>query len=99
MLAREIEQQPDDLVFQPAQPLGAAASVAVVEQELFGFGAAVGERRFQPLRDCRASLAVAAAARSRELVEPGRDCANVDQFVARAGMGGMLDGYIHGSGI
>ena len=40
MLAREVEQQADDLVFQPAQPLGAAPAVAILEQQLLGLGAA-----------------------------------------------------------
>ena len=32
MLARELETDADDFVFHPAQPLGAAAAVAVFQQ-------------------------------------------------------------------
>jgi len=40
MLDGELEQDADDLVFHPAQLLGAAAAVAILEQQLFGLGAA-----------------------------------------------------------
>ena len=41
MLARELVQEADDLVFHPAQPLGAAAAVTILEQNPLGLGAAV----------------------------------------------------------
>ena len=49
MLAHEFEQDADDLVFHPAQPLGAAAAMTILEQKLFGLGAALIERVLEPL--------------------------------------------------
>ena len=46
MLARELEQQADDFVFQPAQQLGASPAVPVPEQQLLGLGAAFDKRDF-----------------------------------------------------
>ena len=71
MLAREVEQQADDLVFHPAQPLGAAPAVAILEQQLLGLGAAVGECCFQALRHRRTQLALAAGVRPWR-ASPGR---------------------------
>ena len=50
VLARELEEQADDLVLHAAEPLGAAAAMAVLEQQWLGLGAAVGQRSLQPLR-------------------------------------------------
>ena len=88
MLAREFEQQADDFVFQPAQPLGAAAAVPVLEQQLLGLGAAFDKRRLQPLRQRRTQFALAAAVRLDQLLQVGGQRACVDQ-IARA-PGGVL---------
>ena len=71
------------VVFHPAQPLGAAAAVAVLEQQLLGLGAALDQRGFEPLRHRRAQLALAAGMLLGELFQFGGDGAHVDQ-VARA---------------
>ncbi len=71
MLARELVQDADDLVFHPAQPLGAAAAVTILQQQLLGLGAAVGERGLQPLRQQRAQFAVAAAMGLGQLFQVG----------------------------
>ncbi len=85
MLAREFEQQADDFVFQPAQPLGAAPSVAVVEQQLLGFGAAFVERGLQPLRQRGTQFAPAAAMGLGQAFQVGGDRAEVDQFARMPG--------------
>ncbi len=94
MLAREVEQQADDLVFQPADPLGAAAAVAVLEQQLLGLGAAGDERGLQPLRHRRAQFALVAACALGQLFQVGGDGARVDQFARRPrnGFGRRGDG-------
>ena len=43
MLAGEVVQDADDLVLHEAEPLGAAAAVAVLEQQVLGDGAAFGD--------------------------------------------------------
>ena len=86
MLARELEQQADDGVFHLAQPFGAAAAVAVLQQQLLGLGAALDQRGFEPLRHGRAQLLLAAGMVLGELIELGGDGAHVDQ-VARAPLG------------
>ena len=95
MLARELEQQADDLVFHPAQPLGAAPAVPVLEQQLLGLGAAVVERGLQPLRQRGAQFALAAAVGLGEAFQVGGDGAGVDQF-ARAP--GRMLGRVRGAG-
>ena len=86
MLARELEQQADDGVFHLAQPLGAAAAVAVFQQQFLGLGAAFDQRGLQPLRDGRAQFLLAAGMVLGEFFELGGDGARVDQ-VARARAG------------
>ena len=85
MLAHEIEQDADDLVFQPAQPLGAAAAVAVLEQQLFGFGAALVQRPLQPLRQRGAQFPLPTTVRFGEVVEIRDDGTSVDQICGAAG--------------
>ena len=86
MLAREFEQDADDLVFHPAQPFGAAAAVTVLQQQLLGLGAAVGQRDLEPLRQQRAQLALVAGVSLGEFFEVGGKRARVDQIVRpRAG--------------
>ncbi len=80
VLARELEQQADDLVFQPAQPFGAAAAVTVLEQQQLGLGAAFDERGLQPLRQRGAQFALAAAVAFGEPFQVGGDGAAVDQL-------------------
>jgi hypothetical protein len=81
MPAGEIEQQADDLVFHPAQTLGATAAVAVREQPLLGPGAAFIERDLQALRHCGAQAGFVAAAPGRgEFFQLGAERACVDQL-------------------
>ena len=87
MLDGELEQDADDLVFHRAQPLGAAAAVAIHEQQLFGLGAAVVERGFQPLRQRSQQFALAAAMRLGERFQVGGNGARVDQFDRSPGRG------------
>ncbi len=79
MLARELEQQADDLILQPAQPLGAAPAVAILEQQQFGLGAPFVERGLQPLRQRGAQFALAAVGLG-ELFQVGGDGAAIDQL-------------------
>ena len=89
MLDRELEQDADDLVFHPAQPLGAAAAVAILEQQLLGLGAAVVERGLQPLRQRRAQFALAAGMRLGEQFQVGGDGrASINSIAARDGAAG-----------
>ena len=85
MLAREIEQDADDLVFHPAQTLGAAAAVAVFQQQLLGLAAALVERRFQPLRDVRAQFTLAADMGLGEFFKIRNDGAGIDQVAGVPG--------------
>ena len=85
MLARELEQDADDLVFHPAQPLGAAAAVAVFQQQLLGLVAALVERCLQPLRDASAQFALAADMGLGEFFEIRDDGAGIDQVAGVPG--------------
>jgi len=85
MLAHEVEQDADDLVFQPADALGAAPAVAVLEQQLLGLGAALDQRGLQTLRHGRAQFALAAAMDLGEFFQIGDDGAGIDQFARAPG--------------
>ena len=87
MLAHEFEQDADDLVFHPAQPIGATATVAVLQQKLFGLSAAFDQRRLQPLRQRGAQFDVIAAMRLGECFQVGDDGAAVNEFGRRPGGG------------
>jgi hypothetical protein len=82
MFTREFEQDADDLVFHPAEALGAAPSVAVLEQQLLGLGTAVGQRNLELLRHQGAQVALVAGMSLGELLEIGGDRMRVDE-VAR----------------
>jgi hypothetical protein len=58
---RELVDDADRLILHEAQPLGAAAAVAILAQALFGHGAACPERGLEALGDRRAQLALAPA--------------------------------------
>ncbi len=85
MLARELEQQADDLVFQLAHPLGAAPAVAILQQQLLGLGAAFIEGGLEPLGDRGAHVALVADVALGELFQVGGDGAAIDQFARRLG--------------
>ena len=67
MFCRELEQQADDFVLQEAEAFGAVSAVTVLQQQFFGPLAAIGERRLEPYRDCRAHLALAAGVAAGDL--------------------------------
>ena len=78
-----------------AEPLGAAAAVAVLQQHLLGAGAALDQRGLQPLRDRGAHSRSRPAIFVREPLEFGRARVGVDDCGgARASAGesmGMRD--------
>ena len=84
MLANEIEQQSDDVVFHPAQPLGATPSVPVFEQKLFGALTSAGERGLDALSQ-RAPQFVGAGMLARQLLKLGRKRALINEVVAARG--------------
>ena len=94
MLAHELEQNTDDLVFHLAQPLGAATAMTILEQKLFRLGAAFDQRRLEPLRQRRAQFDVVAGSVFGELFEIGDDGAAVDQLGRRPGGGSSGFGRI-----
>ena len=94
MLGGEFEQDADDLVLHDAEPLGAAASVPVLEQQFLGLGAALDQRGFQILRDGGAQFALAPAEFRGELFEIGGGLAGVEN-VGRAAR--RLSDCQHGS--
>ena len=80
LAADEFEQDADDLVLHLAQPLGAAAAVAVLEQQLLGARAGLRERELQPLRHRGAQFALAAGMGLRQRLEIGDDRRRVDEL-------------------
>ncbi len=88
VLADELVEDADDLVLQAAQPLGAVPAVAVLEQQLLGDDARVGERRLQALRHRDAQLALASVKVPRQRLERGLHRGRVDQV---AGVSRMFD--------
>ena len=69
----ELVHQADDLILHQAQPLGAAAAVAVLQQQVFGRGAAFDQRGLEPFGHRGAEIAFVAGMRLGERVEVGRD--------------------------
>ena len=92
MLAREFVEQTDDLVFHPAQALGAAAAVAVLQQHLFRARAAFVERGLQPRRQRGAQFALAAIVGLGEPLQVGGNRLRIDQIAGspRCGFGRPL---------
>ena len=84
MLADEIEQQPDNVVFQAAQPLGATPPVPVFKQKLLGALTSAGERRLDALSQ-RAPQFISAGVLARQLFKLGRERGFVDEIVAAMG--------------
>jgi hypothetical protein len=80
MLARELVNDADDLILHEAQPLGAAPSLAVMQQQALGGGAPLRERDLEPLHHRRAQFGLAAGAGVGEAFEVGGDGAIVEQF-------------------
>ena len=90
---REGVDHPDDLVLHLAQPRGAAAAMAVLEQQPLGFGAAFGKHRLEALGDRGAQLAlVAEVASFVQLVDDG-----VGDRTGRPARAGQLEGLGHAS--
>ena len=80
MRARELVHQPDDLVLHEAQPLGAAPSVPVADEQAFGDGAPLDQRSLEALADRRAQVRLIAGVRLGDLFEVGGDGRGVEQF-------------------
>ncbi len=80
----KIEQDADDLILHPAQPLGAEPAVAVLQQQLFGVRAGRDQRRLEALRHRRAQFALASGKSRGERLKVGGDRRGIDQFDAGA---------------
>ena len=64
----------------PTQPLGAAATVAVFQQQRFGLFARLHQRCFEALRHGGAQFALAPGIGRRERLKVGDDRRGIDQF-------------------
>ena len=95
MLGGEFEQDADDLILHDAEPLGAAASVPVLEQQFFRLGAALDQRGFQILRDGGAHVALAPAEFRGELFKIGRGLVGVEDSAAARGVE-RASAWVHG---
>ena len=80
MDARELVHQPDDLVLHEAQPLGAAPSMPVADEQAFGDGAPLDQRSLKAPADRRAQVRLIAGMRLGDLFEVGGDGRGVEQF-------------------
>jgi hypothetical protein len=80
----EVEQDADDLVLHPAQPLGAAPPVAVLKQQIGGMRARGRQRRFQPQRHRGAQLALATGMGVRQRLKIGGERFRIDQVAGEA---------------
>ena len=76
----ELEEDADDLVLGLAQPLGAAAAVTVLEQQLIGACARLRQRRFEARHDRGAQFPLAPGVDRGERFEIGDDRGAVDEF-------------------
>ena len=72
-LAREFEQDTDDVVLHLTQPFGAAPAVAVLQEQLFGMFARLRQRRFKTLGHGRAQFALTSGISRRERLKVGDD--------------------------
>ena len=73
VLGGELEQHADDLVLHEADPLGAAPSVAVLDQQALGRGASLHQRGLEAPRDREPEFALVAAMDVGQKLELGRD--------------------------
>jgi hypothetical protein len=80
VFASELEQDADDLVFHPAETFRAAATVTVLQQQLLGLGAAVGQGNLEFLRYQGAQVAFVAGVSLGEILKFGGDRTHIDQF-------------------
>ena len=90
MFAREFEQNTDDFVFHPAETFCAPPPVAILQQQLLGLGAAIGQRNLELLRDQGSQIALVACVSLGEFLKIGGDRARIDQFTrpTRGSFGG-----------
>ncbi len=80
MLGRELEQHADDLVLHEAQPLGAAPSVPVPDEQALGGGAPLHERDLEASRNRQAQFALVAGVDLGQTFELGRDGDRIEDF-------------------
>jgi len=86
MLLGEFEQQADDLVLHEAEPLGAAATPPVLEQQLLGLCPPAPERGLEKLADGIAPVTVAAGVALGDGLQLGRDRGRIEE-IGRPGRG------------
>ena len=78
VLAREFEQDADDLVFYLAETFGTAPPVTVCEQQLLGLGAALDQCNLELLRHQGAQIALIAGVSLGEFLQVGGNRAHID---------------------
>ena len=66
MLSRNLEQQADDLILHEAQPFGAAAPTAIVDEQTLGRGAAFEQGCLEAAREGQSEFAIVAGMLSAE---------------------------------
>ena len=81
MLDHELEQHADDVVLHAAQPFGAAAALAILQQQLLGALTPGRQRDLEPLRDRAPQLLLGAGVLFGERGEVGDDRGFVEQEV------------------
>ena len=95
MLGREFVQDADDLVLHEAQPLGAAAAVPVLQQQLLGRGAALRSARpSDAAATAGAQFALGAGMIFGQALELGRDALGVEDFGRKAAPGRLGSAWL-----
>ena len=85
MLAREFEQDANDLVLHRTKPLGATAPLAFLEQELLGLFPAADQFALHELGNSRTQFAVAPGIGRGECLDFKRGSAGVKKLPCGAG--------------
>ena len=93
-MAAKSNSAPDDLILHEAQPLGAAAPMAILDQKPLGGGAPFQQRGFEPPRHRRPQVALIAAVVGGQPFEVGHDAAGVEYLAIAAD---LIAGSEHGA--
>ena len=80
MLRRELVEHADDLVLHEAQPLGAAPSVPVLDQQFLGCGASLHQRGLDAAGHLQSQFARVAGVHLGQALEVGRNFVRVEDF-------------------